>query len=170
MTSGQPLDPVRSERRPVFLTRLAWVFIAVGALGLPMSVLALFMVMAGSPGNGGESFFGGIVVIGGPPSALAAGIGLLRLRAWAHRYAVALVALVAANGIRQLVRGSTPEVATVAPDGTITTQLASSIDYPWHVLTVCIALGLAWKLLSPAMRAQFSRRKQMGTHPISRVN
>lgn len=156
MTSGQHGEPEQGTRRPVFLTRLAWVFVVLGGLGLPMSVLALFMVLAGGKGAEAGSLLGGLIVIGGPPSVLVAGIGLLRRRTWAHRYAVGLIVLVAVNSLMQIVRGPMPETRTVSAGVTITTQLATSVDYPWHILTILIALGLAGKLLSRAMRAEFS--------------
>ena len=46
----------------------------------------------------------------------------------------------------------------LSPDGVINTVLASSVNYPLHLLIIAICVGLLVKLLSPAMRAEFFHR------------
>ena len=147
-----------STRRPAFLTRLGWVFIVVGGLGVPVSVISFLMILVGGQGTQTGSFFDALIVLGGPPATLLAGIGLLRRRRWAYAYAVAVMSLFALSSIVQMLQGSTPEVSTVSPSGLITTQLAWSVNYPLHLAIVAISVALLVKLLSPAVRAQFSGR------------
>jgi hypothetical protein len=148
----------RHGRRSVFLTAVGWVFIAVGAIASPVSVISSLMILAGSHGTANASFSGGLVVIGGPPATLVAGIGLLRRWRWAYGYALALLVLSTAYNLAQILRGSTPERSTVSADGVTHTVLASSPNYPLHLLVIAISVGLLVKLLTPAIRAEFSHR------------
>jgi len=145
-------------RRPGFLTALGWLFIGAGVIGIPVSFISSLMFIAGSYGTANASFVGGLVVIGGPPATLAAGIGLLRRWRWAYGYALVLLIALAAYNVVQMLRGSTPERSTVSPDGVIHTVLASNVDYPLHLLIVAICVGLLMKLLTPAIRTEFIRR------------
>jgi hypothetical protein len=149
---------VAKTPRPAFLTRLGWIFIVAGGLGVPVSAISLLMIMAGGQGSSSGGFFDALIVLGGPPATLLAGIGLLRRQRWAHGYAVAVLSLFALSSIVQMLKGSTPEVSTVSPSGLITTQLAWSVNYPFHLAVVAISVALLVKLLSPAMRAQFAWR------------
>lgn len=142
-------------QRPAFPKRLGWVFIVVGAIGLPMSGIALLMMLGGSPGSSGGSFIEGTLVMLGPLATLVAGVGLIRRRRWSHAYAVGVLALFAANSVFLMVRGPIPESTTVTPSGTVTTRLATSVDYPVEILIVAICAGLILKLMSPAVRADF---------------
>jgi hypothetical protein len=151
-----PLPP--RGPRPAFLTALGWTFIIVGGLGIPVSLISLLMILAGAQGTASGTFFGGLIVIGGPPVTLVAGIGLLRRWRWAHGYAVALLTVFAAHSLVQVLRGSTPEENTVSPSGVITTTMAWSVNYPLHLLVIAISVGLLVKLLKPAIRAQFAHR------------
>jgi len=146
---------VRSPRRPAFLTGLGWVFIVVGALGIPVSVISSLMILAGSHGTQSGTFLGGLIVLLGPPATFVAGIGLLRRRRWAHGYAVAVLLLFAGHSLFQMLQGSRPEASTVSPSGLVTTQLAWEVDYPFHIVVIAICVALLVKLLSPAMRAEF---------------
>jgi len=157
-TVAPPPPMQRSARRPKFLTGLGWIFIIVGGLGTPVSFISLLMILVGSHGSQGGSFFEGLIVIAGPPATLIAGIGLLRRQRWAHGYAIAVLLLITVHSLVEIVRGDRPEVSTVSPSGLITTQLAWSVNYPLHIVIIAICVGLVAKLLSPAMRAEFSDR------------
>ena len=114
------------------------------------------MILVGGQGTASGTFFGGLIVIGGPPATLVAGIGLLRRWRWTHGYAVAVLTVFAAHSLVQVLRGSTPEESTVSPSGVITTTMAWSVNYPLHLLIIAISVGLLVKLLKPAIRAQFA--------------
>lgn len=153
-----PPPLLQQARRPAFLIAVGSIFIGAGVLAIPVSLISSLMILAGGEGIANESFFGGLVVIGGPPATLAAGVGLLRRWRWAYGYAVSLLIFFAAYNAVQLLRGSRPEQSTVSPDGVINTVLASSVNYPLHLLIIAICVGLLVKLLSPAIRAEFFRR------------
>lgn len=152
-TSQPSIEP--TGPRSGFPTRLGWVFVVIGAIGLPLSFVALLMVLGGSSGSSGGSFIGGTIVILGPLATLVAGISLIRRRRWGHAYAVVVLAAFAANSVFVMIRGPIPESKSVSPSGTVTTRLATNVDYPVEILIVVICGGLIWKLMSPAMRAQF---------------
>jgi hypothetical protein len=143
--------------RSVSLTTIAWIFIGLGAIATPVSLISLLMILAGGDGSRGGSLLGGLIVVGGPPATLVAGIGLLRRQRWAHGYAMALLAAFATHSLMQIVRGSTPERSTVSPSGVITTTLASEVNYPLHLLFITIFVVLLVKLLTPRVRAEFAR-------------
>jgi hypothetical protein len=156
--SAAPPPLPRSARRPAFLTAVGWIFIGLGAIATPVSLISLLMILAGGDGTANTSLDGGLIVIGGPPATLTAGIGLLRRQRWAYGYALALLGGFAAYNLVQIIRGSTPERSTVSPSGLITTELASSANYPLHFLILAICVGLLMKLRKPAIRAEFSPR------------
>ena len=156
--SGVAPPPSRRAPRSVFLTAVGWILIVAGAIIIPVSFVSSLMILAGSHGTANASFFGGLIIIGGPPATLVAGIGVLRRWRWAYAYVVALLIAVTAFNLVQLLRGSTPERSTVSPDGVIHTVLASSVDYPLHLLIIAICVGLLVKLLTPATRAEFFHR------------
>jgi hypothetical protein len=147
-----------SAARSWFLTALGWVFIIAGALLTPVSLISALMIFSGGHGSSG-SFFGGLIVIGGPPMTLIAGIGLLRRRRWAYGYALAVLGLFAASSLVQIARGSTPEQSSVSPTGVITTVLASTPSYSLHIMIIAIAVGLLLKLSSRAIRTELASRK-----------
>lgn len=150
-------SPSTASRGPRFALPkyLGWIFIVVGAIGLPMSFIASLMLLSGGSGSSGGSFVGGAIVILGPWATLVAGIGLVRRQRWGHVYAVTVLALFAANSVFVMLRGPIPESRAVSPGGTVTTRLATNVDYPMEILVVVICAALIWKLMSPAIRAQF---------------
>ena len=75
-----PAAPI--VRHTGFVTAVGWLFIGVGALFTPVSACSSLMLLAGGDGSSGGSFFDGLLVLGGPPATLVAGIGLLRRRRW----------------------------------------------------------------------------------------
>jgi hypothetical protein len=147
-----------SAQRHGFLTAIGWVFIIAGGLTTPISLISALFIHAGGDSTASGTFFGGLIVIGGPPATLIAGVGLLRRWRLAYGYALAVLGVFAAHSLVQIFRGSTPERSTVSPNGVITTVLASSPWYPLHFLIIAISVGLLVKLLSPAIRAEFARQ------------
>ena len=145
----------------MFLTALGWMLIVAGAIVTPVSAISSLMILAGSHGTANASFIGGLVIVGGPPATLVSGIGLLRRWRWAYGYVAVLLIVCATYNLMRLLRGSTPQVSTVRPDGVIHTVLASSVDYPLHLLIIATSVALLVKLLTPAMRAEFFRRPEI---------
>jgi hypothetical protein len=146
-----------SIRRSIFVTGVGWVFVIAGGLTTPVSLISALMILSGGYGSSGGSFFGGLIVIGGPAATLISGIGLLRRRHWAYGYALAVLGVFALHSLVEVFRGSTPERSTVSPSGVITTVLTSSPSYPLHFMIIAISTGLLVKLRSPVIRAEFGR-------------
>lgn len=157
-----PAPPPMATRptRSRFVTALAWVVIAVSALLVPVSFIALLMLLSGGDGTANATLLGGLVVIGGPPVTLLAGIGLSRRWRWAHVYSVALMVVTIALHGMALVRGPTPARTYVSPTGVPTTVLASEENNSLHLLAIAIALGLLVIFLTPGVRAEFRGEKQ----------
>lgn len=154
VASPPPL-PVGRPARSVFVTVLAWVVIVASAILLPISVISLCMLLVGSYGTANASWLGAWGIVGVPPATLFAGIGLLRRWRWAYGYILVLLVVVVGMNVATMLRGSTPEHSYVSPGGVPTTVLASSVDYPFHVLIVAGALGLLAWLLTRSVRAEF---------------
>ncbi len=148
--------------RSRFVTVLAWLTMAGGALLLPISVISLLMVLAGSHGTQNASLLGGLLVIGGPPAAVATGFGLLQRQRWAYAAVVAMLVLWAASNLVSILRGPTPERTDIAPSGVKTTVLASGVDYPWHVLMIAVSVGVLVKLSTPSVRAELGVSRPAG--------
>lgn len=155
--SAQP-----SPQRPGFLTVVGWVFVIAGGLATPISLISMLMILGGSAGTASGSFLGGMIAIGGAPATLISGIGLLRRRYWAYGYALAVLGVFATSSGVRVLQGSTPERSTQSLNGVITTTLASSPNYPLHLLIIAIAVTLFKKLRSPAIRAEFVRSSPTG--------
>lgn len=156
--STPPLPtPQPSTPLPGFLKAVGLVFIIMGALGSPISLISALMILAGGDGSSGGTFFGGLIVIGGPPATLISGIGLLRRRQWAYRCTLAVLGVLATYNLVLIILGPTPERSTVSPNGVVTTVMASTMIYPLYLLIFAISAFLLVKLRSPAIRAQFAR-------------
>ena len=127
----------------------------VGALGAPISALALLMILAGGPGSSTHDPLGFLIVVVGPPAAVVAGIGLLRRKRWAHHFLLALLIWALAHNVYLLARGPIPQSTHVSPAGVPTTVLATPVSaYTLPTLFVCACLIIA--LLSPKVRAECS--------------
>ena len=150
----------KQARRPTFVTALGWILILAGAILVPVSFISLLMILAKSHGTAHTTFLGGLVIIGGPPATLFAGIGLLRRWRWSYGYVVVLLIGLAAHNLVQVLIGSTPQRSTVSPDGVIHTVLATDVDYPLHLLIIAICVGLLVKWLTPGTRSEFFHRPE----------
>ena len=149
--SAEP-PPLR-PRRLVSVTVIGWLFIVTGTLLLPISVISLLMILAGSDGTASTELTGFLSVVVAPPAAIVAGVGLLCRRAWAWPVAVVLLGfLIAVNAHTLLNRRSTTET-TVSPSGVPTTVLASGPNYH-SVPLIAIGVVLIGKLLTRPVRSE----------------
>ena len=121
--------PLLRPRRPIFVTVIGWLFIAVGTLLLPISAISFLMILAGSDGTGSVTATGFFSVIVAPPVAIAAGIGLLLSRTWARAVAVLLLAFMIALNVGDLLNHRSTDETTISPSGVKTTVLASPTNY-----------------------------------------
>lgn len=149
-----PLLPSR-PMRSTFVTLLAWSLITVGSLGCIVSLVSFLMILTGSPGTTNSSLLGGLVVIGGPPATLLAGIGLLLRWRLAYASTLGLLGVLAAWNVAQMLRGPTPQRTYLSPSGVPTTVLATSVNYPVHLLMAAGSLGVLSQLIKRSTRAKW---------------
>ena len=136
---------IPSTSRSVLVTSLAWLTIVVGALGTPISALALLMILAGGPGSSTFEPLGFLIVVVLPLAAIVAGVGLLRRKRWAHHFLLALLLWALAHNVYLLARGPIPQSTHVSPSGVPTTTLATPVSpytFPAIVLCACLAVLL----------------------------
>ncbi|MBX3024979.1 hypothetical protein KF840_08730 [bacterium] len=146
-----PSDP--PPPRSAFVSGLAWTIIGASALLVPISVISLLMILAGSYGTASTDVLGFLAVVVAPPAALAAGIGLLGRRTWAWYGVVALlVALMLANAY-ELLTARDATTTHRSPAGVETTVLASEPNHHSLPIIVVCAFVLA-ALGSRAVRAE----------------
>lgn len=150
-----PSQPAKSSR-PRFITALAWTLIVLSALLLPISLITVLMILAGSYGTQNIELMDFFNVVIRPPATLIAGIGLLRRWRWAHTYCVALLASFGLWHATIMARGPSPERTYTAPSGVRTTVLASTVNYPAHIAGLTITLLVLVKLHSRSIRDHFN--------------
>lgn len=161
---GAPAAAAGRLRSPR-VTVLSWVVIGLSALAIPVSLISLLMVMAGSYGTANADFFGGLQVIGGPPMTLIAGIGLLRRKRWAYLYLVVVLAgITIAQGVGWA-RGPREDTVTVSAEGVRTTVLASKAVYSLPIIVPCVAALVV--LLARSTRREFGLIAGAGLPPGS---
>jgi hypothetical protein len=146
---------IPSVSRSVLVTSLGWLTIVVGALGTPISALALLMILAGGPGSSISDPLGFLIVVVGPPAAIVAGIGLLRRKRWARYFLIALLLWALAHDVYLLARGPIPQSTYVSPAGVPTTVLATPVS-PYTVPTILACACLLVALLLPKVRMECS--------------
>lgn len=83
------------------------------------------MVLARSYGTSTWDPIGFLAVIVAPPVTLLAGIGLLRRKAWARTYIMALLAVIIVPNLYAMIRPPRAERRYTSPSGVPTTVLAS---------------------------------------------
>lgn len=138
-----------------FVKILAWAAIVLSTLLLPVSLITLLMIIAGSEGTKHASLSGFLFVVARPPATLIAGIGLLRHWRWSYRYTLALLAAFALGHAALMIRGPVAEHTYVSPGGVPTTVLASGVDYPLHLAVLALTIGAFLKLTTRPVRAEF---------------
>jgi hypothetical protein len=155
MTSAEASTTPPAPRSRL-VTVLAWLAIVVGASGMPISVIALLMILARSQGTTTHDALGFFIVVLGPLLAIVAGIGLLRRRQWARYCMLALLLWALSHNVYLLVRGPIPQSTYVSPAGVPTTVLATPVS-PFTVPAIVVCACLMFTLLSRKVRAEFSR-------------
>ena len=143
------------------VTALAWCVILAATALLPISFITVLMVMAGSHGTQ-SSLVGFVSVVIAPPVTLAAGIELLRRKAWARYYLIALFAVVLTINLYDFVRANPEPVRYTSPSGVPTTVLGT--DRTMFVPMIVVSAAALAILLSQRTRADFaSARASAGT-------
>lgn len=160
-----PPLPTPSRRKSLFITALVWVFITLGTVLLPVSAITLLMIVAGSHGTVSTSLSGFLLVVGGPPATVLAGIGLMRRWRWAYACSLVLLVSVTWWHLAILVRGPIPEHTYTTASGVRTTVLASNINYPAHLAALAIVVGIFLKLATRAVRTEFGYARQNSLSP-----
>ncbi len=145
--------PATQTKRTVFVTVLGWVVIVGSPVLVPISFITCLMFVAGSYGTAHADPLDALMVIGGPPATVVAGIGLLRRWWWSRVYLLVLILAVLAYNVHLIVRGPTQTTSFVSADGVKTTILGSEAGYSLPVMGICI-LVMA-KLLTRRTRAEF---------------
>jgi hypothetical protein len=111
--------------RSALVTILGWLVIVGSALVIPISTISFLMILARSYGTSTWDPIGFLTVVVAPPVTLLAGIGLLRRKAWARGYIIALLAVITAFNVYGMIRPPRAERKYVSPSGVPTTVLAS---------------------------------------------
>ena len=155
--------PPPTPARSTFVTVLAWVVIVLSALALPISGITCLMIIAKSYGTQTSDLLGFFQIVILPPVCLVIGIGLLRRRWRAWFCFVALLFVMAAICLFQVVRGPGPEKVSYSPSGVKTTVMATSTESAQTGLLLWAAL-IAW-MLSPHVKAEFGASRKASPLP-----
>jgi hypothetical protein len=115
--------------RSRLLTALAWAAIGLGALVIPISVIAALMVIAGHPGSRSAEPLGALAVFAGPALVLGAGIGLLRRQRWAWWIMVGVLGAIVVSNVWTMIAVETGPSHYISPAGVPTTVLKSRALY-----------------------------------------
>jgi uncharacterized membrane protein len=114
------------------------------------------MILARSYGTSTFDPLGFLTVVVAPPVTLVAGIGLLRRKAWARLYIMALLVTIIAVNVYAMVRPPRPERRYVSPSGVPTTVSASPRMVSVFSVAVVGASVVALLILqSQRVRAEF---------------
>ena len=70
LTPASPTAPRRSR----FVTLFSWCLIIGAALLVPVSTVTLMMLLVGSDGTANATWSGALLVVGGPPATVLAGV------------------------------------------------------------------------------------------------
>jgi hypothetical protein len=70
------------RQRSLFVTLLAWAIMVISALLVPISVITLLMILAGSHGTSTFDPVGFVIIVIAPSATVIAGIGMLCRRNW----------------------------------------------------------------------------------------
>ena len=152
---AEPTAP--SRPRSWWVTALAWVVIALGGVGTPLSFLALIMSVSHHYGSSG-TVGGFLTIVVAPPATLVAGICLLLRMRWARYFLIALSAFVLGWNLVQIPNRPPPEQVTISPSGVKTTTFSVGVGF-FVPFVVVSAVVLAWLFLPP-VRADFARPRR----------
>jgi hypothetical protein len=155
MNPAEAPGAIPSASRSVLVTSLAWLTIVVGALGTPISGLALLMILAGGPGSSTFEPLGFLIVVVLPLAAIVAGIGLLRRKRWAHHFLLVLILWALAHHVYLLARGPIPQSTHISASGVPTTTLETPVS-PHTLPTILMCACLAVLLLTRRVRTECS--------------
>lgn len=131
---------------------------------MPISVISLLMILAGSYGSSTADPVGFLIVVVAPAASVVGGIGLLRRRPWARYYVIGLLILLIATNAWQLVAGRPETTTYTSSDGvktTVETSYGSGGCYQIPMIGLCALLlaGLCW----PSVRDEFRTPKMPST-------
>jgi hypothetical protein len=144
------------SNRSSLVTALAWLIIVASAVLIPVSTISFLMILVRSYGTATWDPLGFLQVVVAPPLTLAAGIGLLRRKAWARVYVVALLMVAIATTVFGMARPPRPRRTYVSPTGVPTTVLESEPKNLAFSVVVLVASGaLLLALTSKTVRSEF---------------
>jgi hypothetical protein len=145
-----------ASERFTLVTALGWLAVVGSALIVPISTISFLMILARSYGTSTFDPLGFLTVVVAPPVTLVAGIGLLRRKAWARLYIMALLVTIIAVNVYAMVRPPRPERRYVSPSGVPTTVSASPRMVSVFSVAVVGASVVALLILqSQRVRAEF---------------
>lgn len=136
------------------IATLAWLVILASAALIPISFITLLMIIAGSDGTASATASGFLSVVVAPPVTLVAGIGLLRRRAWARYYLIALFSVVLAYNTYAFLTADPDPSHYVSPSGVRTTVLGT--DRKTFLPMIAVCLGALALLLRRRARLEFA--------------
>ncbi len=156
MPAAPVADPDTATRGSVhdrLVTLLGWLLVVAGGLLLPVAGITLLMLVARSYGTAGANLGGVLLIVGGPPGAVVAGIGLIRRWRWAHPTVTLAAAVVAVVHFIGVLRGPVDGSSRVLPSGTRVTHSPTGPRGSGAVAMTASAVFF-W-FLSPAVRRRF---------------
>lgn len=166
MNPTAALSPRRvAPRRSVFITALGWVILLLSALLIPISTIALLMILAGSDGTASTDAVGFLSVVVAPPAAFVVGIGLLRRRDWAWYGALGLLVAVILLNVWTLATTRTTTTTHISPAGTRTTVLAAGSNHHSLPLIAISSLVIA-TLFLPSIRSELGASGRTSSQTI----
>jgi len=130
-----------ARRRSLFVTLLAWAIIAISTLLLPISLMTLLMILAGSQGTSTFNPLGFVGIVMAPAASVVAGIGLLCRRNWGRYFIIILFALLIAYNGWQLVAAG-PETTTYTSSTGVKTTVETSYGYKGYNLPIMLVCAL----------------------------
>jgi hypothetical protein len=94
----------------------------VSALLLPITVITVLMLMAGSYGTSTFDPVGFLIIVVAPPATLVAGLGLLLRWRWARFYIIAMLAIIIVANVSELSKGGKTTTIRTTPAGVTTSE------------------------------------------------
>ncbi|MCC6424752.1 MAG: hypothetical protein IT447_14855 [Phycisphaerales bacterium] len=143
------------RQRSLFVTLLAWAIMVISALLVPISVITLLMILAGSHGTSTFDPVGFVIIVIAPSATVIAGIGMLCRRNWGRFSIIGLfVILIAYNG-RWLIAAN-PETTTYTSSTGVKTTIESSYSNKgYNLLFLVVGSLLLAGLCRRSVRDEF---------------